>query len=139
MDNLLQEHGISHHRFFLGGVDISHLVQGRTPRIMRLTLSGPGGSGVISSMDGLQRYAVTTREHWRSHPATGVGSNLARSAQTYVVASERQSHCSEDRSAMSMSMDIWTDTSPGTSSHSPNNSTAFAINWQKGQSHRRLR
>lgn len=44
MDNLLQEHEILHYRFFLGEVDISHLVQGRTHPIMRLTLSGPGGS-----------------------------------------------------------------------------------------------
>ena len=41
MDHLLQEQGILHHRFFLGEVNIGHLVEGRTPWIVRLTLSGP--------------------------------------------------------------------------------------------------
>ncbi len=39
----------------------------------------------------------------KSSNTTGAGSDPVQSAWTYVVASERQSHCSEDRSAMSMS------------------------------------
>ena len=48
-DNLLQENGILHHKFFLGAVNIGHLVQGRTPWTMRLALSGPGSSGVLQA------------------------------------------------------------------------------------------